>query len=247
MAVNPTPAQLAQGMQQVRGLHYKFDDNTGLILPTFSAAEDSLASDIYGMIYRRAGGAGVEDGFYIVGKNASDAAAELQLATLTGAQTLSGKVLGDNIKRTVVDTGGAFAAPIALTAAYSGKIILLDDAAGLDFTLPALTAAEVGITYTFRLIVEPTSNSYRWTAQAADLLIGHIVIFDKDVAEGSTEALLQVMRPDVTDDLVCTITGSDDTQGSLVGGMVTFEALSATRWFVHGTLIGDGALATNFS
>jgi hypothetical protein len=149
--------------------------------------------------------------------------------------------------KTVVDTAGAFATPIVLTAADSGKEYLLDDAAGLDFTLPAVSATNVGMHYRFYLQTEPTSNSYRWTAQAADLLIGHVVIFDKDVAEGSTEALLQVMRPDGTDDLIMTITGTDDTQGSLVGGWVEFTAITATRWFVRGSLIGDGALATNFS
>jgi hypothetical protein len=144
-------------------------------------------------------------------------------------------------------TGGAFATPIVLTAADSGKVYLLDDAAGLDFTLPAVTAANVGMTFKFLLQTEPTSNSYRWTAQAADLLIGRIIIFDKDVVEGSTEALLQLNRPDGTDDLICTITGTDDTQGSLVGGSVEFTAITATRWWVEGILIGDGALATNFS
>jgi hypothetical protein len=149
--------------------------------------------------------------------------------------------------KTVVDTGGAFATPIVLTAADSGKHYLLDDAAGLDFTLPAVSATNVGMQFIFYLQTEPTSNSYRWTAQAADLLIGAVVIYDKDVAEGSTEALLQIMRPDGSDDLITTITGTDDTQGSLVGGWLEFTAITATRWFVRGSLIGDGALATMFS
>jgi hypothetical protein len=123
---------------------------------------------------------------------------------------------------------------------------LLDVATGIDFTLPAISAATVGMHFRFRLITEPTSNSYRWTAQTGDVLIGNIVIFDKDVVEGSTEATLQMNRPDGTD-LITTITGTDDTQGSLVGGYVDFEAVSATGWFVNGILIGDGALAQNFS
>jgi hypothetical protein len=157
--------------------------------------------------------------------------------------------LGSNVGslRTVVDTAGAFATPIVLTAADSGKQYLLDDAAGLDFTLPAITTANTGMHYTFYLQTEPTSNSYRWTAQTADLLMGHVIIYDKDVTEASTEALLQIMRPDVSDDLIMTITGTDDTQGSLVGGWVEFTAITATRWFVRGSLIGDGALATMFS
>jgi hypothetical protein len=158
-------------------------------------------------------------------------AATTRVVTLPDADINLGTGVGG--LRSVVDTGG--------------KIYLLDDAAGLDFTLPAVTAANVGMTFKFLLQTEPTSNSYRWTAQAADLLIGRIIIFDKDVVEGSTEALLQLNRPDGTDDLICTITGTDDTQGSLVGGSVEFTAITATRWWVEGILIGDGALATNFS
>ena len=163
---------------------------------------------------------------------------------VTGTSALTGAV---NYKRQVTDTGGVFATPIALTAAQSGRVILLDDAAGLDFTLPAIGADEVGTHYKFLLTVEPTSNSYRITAQTGDVLNGHVVIFDKDVAEGSTEALLQVFQANGSSHLVTTITGTDDTQGSLIGGWLEFTAISATGWFVQGSLIGDGSLATIFS
>lgn len=148
---------------------------------------------------------------------------------------------------TVVATGGEFDTPIVLDASYSGKVILLDTAAGLDFTLPALTTANVGMQFTFFLVTEVTSNSYRFTAQSGDLLSGHVIMYDKDVAEGSTEALQQLFRPDGSDDLVITIAGADDTTGALVGGWLELTAISATGWFVRGSLIGDGALATIFS
>ena len=169
--------------------------------------------------------------------------------TLVGTdttQTLTNKTMG-SVLRTVYDTGGAYATPVVLTAADSGKVILLDDAAGLDFTLPALSAAEVGVHYSFRLVTEVTSNNYRWTAQSGDLLAGHVILFDKDAATGDTNALVSQFRPDGSDDLIVTIKGSDDTQGSLVGGWLEFEALTATKWFVRGVLIGDGSLATIFS
>lgn len=150
-------------------------------------------------------------------------------------------------RASVVVTGGAFATPIVLTAADSGKTYLLDTATGLDFTLPAVTASNLGMRFTFFLVTEVTSNSYRFTAQSGDLLAGHVVIYDKDMTEASTEALAQVNRPDGSDDLILTITGTDDTQGSLVGGWLEFTAVTATKWFVRGSLIGDGALAQNFS
>lgn len=149
---------------------------------------------------------------------------------------------------TWVDTGGVFATPIVLTVADSGKGYLLDDAAGLDFTLPEITAATVGMKFKFRLVTEVTSNSYRITAgAAADLYVGHVRIWDKDAATGDANALIGQFRPDLSNDIALTITGSDDTQGSLVGGSLTFEAITAARWFVSGDLIGDGTLATVFS
>jgi hypothetical protein len=196
---------------------------------------DSLPAahaDYAGALIYVPGATTVADAHYLAQKDANDA------ATMQRVQTA---------RQVVVDTGGAFATPVVLTAAHSGNTYLLDDAAGLDFTLPAIDAGNIGTTYRFVLVTEPTSNSYRFTAQAADLLIGHVVIYDKDVAEGSTEALLQVMRPDVSDDLIITITGTDDTQGSLVGGWLELQAVTAARWFVRGSLIGDGSLATIFS
>lgn len=158
-----------------------------------------------------------------------------------------GTALPVHLRRVVSNAAAVFATPTVLTEGDSGTIQLCDKAAGIDFTLPAITADNVGMEFEFKIVVEPTSNSYRWTAGAADLLLGAIVIHDKDQVEGSTEALMQINRPDGSDDLICTITGSDDTQGSLVGGEVTFTAISATRWWVSGRLVGDGNLATNFS
>lgn len=168
-------------------------------------------------------------------------------------QTLTNKTLTSPVLnsatglRSVIDTGGVFATPIVLTAADSGKIYLLDDAAGLDFTLPAIAAAQIGTQFTFFLNVEVTSNSYRFTAQTGDLLFGHVIISDKDVQEDSTESLQALFRPNGSSNLVITIAGADDTTGALVGGWLELTAITATGWFVRGSLIGDGSLATVFS
>jgi len=151
-----------------------------------------------------------------------------------------------NFKRQVTDTGGVYATPVVLTAAQSGRVILLDDAAGLDFTLPAIATAQIGTHFTFIVVTEVTSNAYRFTAQTGDILYGHVTMFDKDTATGDANALISLFRPD-GNDLIVTIAGADDTTGSLVGGWLEFTAFSATGWFVRGSLIGDGSLATVFS
>ncbi len=123
-----------------------------------------------------------------------------------GTLTASGATsLGvTNLKAQVTDTGGAFATPIVLTTAQSGRTILLDDAAGLDITLPAIGAGDIGTTFRFFINVEVTSNSYRITAATGDLLFGHVVITDKDAATGDANALISIFRPNGSSHLVTT-------------------------------------------
>lgn len=156
---------------------------------------------------------------------------------VTGASTLSGAV---NYKKQVTDTGGAYATPIALTEAQSGRVVLVDDAAGLDFTLPAVAAAQVGTHYKFIVTVTITSNNFRVTAQSGDLLKGGILMMDFDTANTGS-----YFTPDGSDDLIFTCNGS--TTGGKKGTCVEFIAISATEWWVHGLVFGDGSLATPFS
>lgn len=156
---------------------------------------------------------------------------------LTGAATIAG---GLNYKQQVTDTGGAYATPIALTEAQSGRVILLDDAAGLDFTLPAVAAAQVGAWYKFIVTVTITSNNLRVTAATGDLLRGGVYIADFDTANTGS-----YFTPDESDDLIFTANGS--TKGGKKGSVVTFTAIHATGWFVEGLLFGDGTLATPFA
>ncbi len=155
---------------------------------------------------------------------------------VTGASTLGGAV---NYKRQVTNTGGAFATPIVLTEAQSGRVILVNDAAGLDFTLPALAAAQVGTHYLFVVTVTVTSNSFRVTAASGDLLFGGIQVTDFDTADKCA-----FFAPD-GNDLIMTMNGS--TQGGKQGTWVEYIASSATQWLVRGVAAGDGTLATMFS
>lgn len=148
-----------------------------------------------------------------------------------------------NYKAQVTDTGGAFATPIVLTAAQSGRVILVDDAAGLDFTLPAISASEVGVTFTFLVTTTITSNSFRVTAASGDLLRGGIAMFDFDAAYTAPQGAYYT--PDESNDLIMTMNGG--TTGGKKGTKITFTAITATGWFVDGLAFGDGVLATPFS
>lgn len=155
---------------------------------------------------------------------------------VTGASTLTGAV---NYKRQVTDTGGAFATPIVLTTAQSGRVILVDDAAGLDFTLPALSASDIGTHFLFVVTVTVSSNSFRVTAASGDLLFGGIQLTDFDTADKCA-----FFAPD-GNDLIMTMNGS--TQGGKQGTWVEYIASSATQWLVRGVGAADGTLATMFS
>lgn len=148
-----------------------------------------------------------------------------------------------NSKYPVVDTGGAYATPVVLTEAQSGSIILVDDAAGLDFTLPAVAAAQVGTSYKFLVTTTITGNNFRVTAAAGDLLRGGVFMLDFDAAYTAPQGVYKT--PDESDDLVMTCNGT--TTGGKKGTVVEFVAIHATGWFVSGTVFGDGVLATPFS
>lgn len=165
-------------------------------------------------------------------------------ATITGDLTVSGatSVEALNFKRQVTDTGGVFTTPIVLTAAQSGRVILVDNAAGLDFTLPAIAAAQIGTTFEFFVTVSVTSNSFRVTAATGDLMTGSILLVDDTAAYTAPQAV--TVKP-ATTFLVMTMNGT--TTGGKIGTRVKFTATSTTQWFVEGIANGSGVLATMFS
>jgi hypothetical protein len=199
----------------------------GLIDTAASAAESTRGTLQY--VY---GDAGAADQLLVTAKTSAD--------TYANRDLLSNSVGG---LRTVVDTAGVFATPIVLTEADSGKIYLLDDAAGLDFTLPAIGSANIGMQFTFYVVTTVTSNSYRFTAQSGDLMRGHVLITDFDAAYTAPQIL--AAEADQSNDLIITIAAA--ASGGTSGGWLDMTAIHATGWFVRGNLLGDGTIVTVFS
>lgn len=162
--------------------------------------------------------------------------------THSGSETFTGTTTFEavNLKYQVTDTGGAYATPVVLTAAQSGRVILVDDAAGLDFTLPAIATAEIGTVFTFLVTVSVTSNAFRVTAATGDILHGAVWLADFDTANTGT-----YFAADGSNDLVMSMNGT--TTGGKKGTRIEFIATSATSWFVSGQAFGDGTLATPFA
>lgn len=159
---------------------------------------------------------------------------------LSGGQLLdtAGAELG--LRQKVRDTDGVYATPVVLTVGQSGQVTLVDDAAGLDFTLPAIGIADTGTTFEFLVTVSVTSNNFRVTAAAGDFLNGALWLADFDTANTGA-----YFAADGSTHLVCTMNGG--TKGGKKGTYVRFRAIHGTGWFVDGEAFGDGVLATPFS
>ena len=142
---------------------------------------------------------------------------------------------GVRYKRSVLASSGN----TTMTSAMSGSIMLLDGA-GVDYTLPAIGAGDVGMEFWFVTTVTADGTFQTITAGAADLLTGGVSIMST-TAGAENDAF----SPDVTDDLIITMNGT--TQGGIIGSTLHLIAISATRWYVDGTLIGSGTIVTPFS
>jgi len=161
--------------------------------------------------------------------------------THTGAETHSGAEVHTGqeifstapiIRKNILASSGN----TTMTAGMSGSVMLMDSAT-VDYTLPAIGASDIGISFDF--VVTVTSTNQSITAGAADLLIGSMTFMD------AATPLFDVFTPDVSDDLIFSTNGS--TTGGLIGSCYTFTAISATRWWVSGFNLGSGAAATPFS
>jgi hypothetical protein len=140
-------------------------------------------------------------------------------------------------RRRVTNVTGSSLAP---STDDSGTIYLLNRAAGIAVTLPAITATEVGVTFEFYVGTTFSGGSGVITAAAGDLLTGSCVQYDADTSQA-----VAFRNPDGSDDLICTLNGS--TQGGIVGTLIRYVATSATSWLVTGSIQATGAVATPFS
>jgi hypothetical protein len=155
-------------------------------------------------------------------------------ATLPGAVAVSGAL---TYRRPVTSLTGA--GPTAIAATASGTQYNFNRAAGVAVTLPAVTAAEVGVFFDFYFETTATGD-HTITAAAADILFGGVRIEDFDTANTGS-----YFAADGSDDLIITMNGT--TTGGKKGSYLRVTCSSATSWTVQGNLFGDGTLATPFS
>lgn len=127
-----------------------------------------------------------------------------------------------------------------LKASESGALCLLDRAAGVVYTLPVITATNIGMSFRFLATVSVTTNAYKViTGASTQFLVGSVVANsltaggnDTFVANGTTHV---------------SISAAGVTTGGLIGETYVVTAISATQWAIHGQTQGSGTLADPFA
>ena len=143
--------------------------------------------------------------------------------------------IATGLHREVIQSVGATR---TLLAEESNALCLFDRAAGVVFTLPAPVE---GMQFEFRTTVLLTSNVYKVTTNSSSVfLVGSVMGGSLTVAEAG-----DVFQADGTTHVAMSMNAT--TTGGLVGGSVTFTAISATQWSVEGDFVGAGTLTTPFA
>lgn len=124
-----------------------------------------------------------------------------------------------------------------LIAEESRALCLFDRAAGVVYTLPTPVK---GMSFEFVTSVSRTSNSHTIkTGAATQFILGAYMAGDAAIATSG-----DVFTGDGTSHVSIVLDG--DTKGGLVGGCLTFTAISATQWIVTGDVVGTGTMVTAF-
>lgn len=127
-----------------------------------------------------------------------------------------------------------YGATATLSIDDTGSTVLMDRAAGIIFTLPK---AVPGAHFDFKVTTSVTTNNFKViTGAATEFLVGSYV---------SNAAALASFAGNGTTHIAVTMNGT--TTGGLIGTLLRFTCLSATRWSVEGILQGSGTGVTAFA
>jgi hypothetical protein len=152
--------------------------------------------------------------------------------TVSGVTTLAG-VVQSTI--TPVASGGATK---TILAAQSGDVFLLDQAAGVTYTLPTPTA---GLNFTFICTVAVTSNNdiIQTANTGTQFIMGGVNLVV------SNSATSKAFFANGTSNSTLTMNGT--TSGGIIGTQITYIALSTTVWYINGDVGASGTLVTPIS
>ncbi len=127
-----------------------------------------------------------------------------------------------------------------LTTAESGALCLFDRAAGVIYTLPVVTANNLGMRFEFATTVTITSNAAKViTGAATQFIVGGTLLYIAGAATTFGVAF------NGTTHIASSSNGT--TTGGVIGDRFWVEAISLTQWAIQGLQSGSGTLATSAS
>lgn len=139
-----------------------------------------------------------------------------------------------------VITGVASTATRILLPKDSGALCIFDQAAGLQYTLPAPSTLQIGAFFEFGTLVSVTSNSAKVLTDATTtFLVGSISI--------QTIATVTPAGFSANGTTIRSVNGNGTTTGGLIGDGFRVTLINTTQWYVTGLMIGSGTLATPFA
>lgn len=127
-------------------------------------------------------------------------------------------------------------AATTLTREDSGAKCFFATAAGYTYTLPP---AEVGLHFTFEVLVTITSVAAKVICASGDFMLGNF--------EQSTDSTYTTTSHAADGSTIVSWNGNGSTTGGLVGDFLECVAISGTQWAVYGRGRATGSEATPFA
>jgi hypothetical protein len=130
-----------------------------------------------------------------------------------------------------------------LTAAQSGSLCLFSAAAGSVFTLPTVTADQIGTWFDFQVTVTVTSNSHTVITgtPASQFILGSVLQAIEDTTPAANPGPKDFVFNGSTH-VKCAMNGS--TTGGIIGTTLRIVAISTTVWLISGYVKASGTIAT---
>lgn len=143
----------------------------------------------------------------------------------------------NGVARQVISGQGATR---TLLPGESGALCLFDRAAGIIYTLPPLTARDIGMTFTFLTTVSRTSNAHKTiTSAATEFMVGAVALINNAATTGEAFS--------ADGSTIRALSSNGTTTGGVQGDRYTLTAVSTTQWAIDGVLVQSGTAATPFA
>lgn len=131
-----------------------------------------------------------------------------------------------------------------LTTAQSGALCLWNSATGYTFTLPVVTADDIGVNFDFLVTVTNTATGIKVITDAATTYIKGEVHTFVDATTPAAGPGPKGFSFNGTSHIAFLAGGADTTTGGVCGTRIRLEAISTTIWAITGNVVAAGTIAT---